>query len=626
MDKQVNKHKKRDENNLLKLTEAYNLKKNILDDIKTDDERKKEKDKEKGRKYIKEKLYKNSNILSDSEATRGDTLTDYAKKKYVYRKVKQGIKLCFAINKNSSNNTNTNNNQTNDKKNKLNSSISLNKYNESNNGETAKFTNNDFYRRQNSFLDNYNSNFTNFNIKSFHFPNVSTNYLNYSNIIKEDSYSYNENIINIEDLLIIEEKFSELIRIFKLKDDNIANVCFELLNSYEQSSIYNNISNYFKNLSAKITICTSILYFIYNVIICYHFSFDFSFFNTCYQYLGNILEISHKSFLLLCELILLKISSNAKNNIWVLKLKNMLKFSLKHIELNNEEYTKFLMGQESFNYKNTNIYEIKFYSNKINRYLQLFLNSITIDNNLKNDFCFLFDNINTHNLSEDKLLYFFKSKIIRIINENASVAGIEASSPNILSCEDDVEVPYLKFPLKKKFSLVLDLDETLISFKLDPNDDNKGTIKFRPYIDTFLQKVQEKYEIIVFTSGTQDYADPLEDAIEQERKYFDARLYRQHTITCGKDIVKDISRIGRPLDKIIIVENIPQNYRLQKENGILIKSFYGEDIYDNALLSLSEILIKIHNEFNDVRKGIQKYKDEILDKVSTNLSKNNNKW
>ena len=304
----------------------------------------------------------------------------------------------------------------------------------------------------------------------------------------------------------------------------------------------------------------------------------------------------------------------------------MLNSKIKHIELNNKEYIDFLMSQEKINYKSSAsniLLEIKYYSNIINKYLQLFLNSINNDNVFKNEFCFLFDLINKNNLSEDKLLYFFKSKIIRIINQNASVAGIEESSYKILLDENCIEVPYLKFPCTKKFSLVLDLDETLISFRLNENEENKGTIRFRPYLDSFLKKVKEKYELIVFTSGTKDYADPLEDAIEQEEKYFDARLYRQHTIAYGKDIVKDISRIGRDLDKIIIVENIPQNYRLQKENGILIKSFYGEDIYDNALASLGEILIKIAIECNDVRIGIAKYKNEILDKVSTNLSK---KW
>ena len=69
------------------------------------------------------------------------------------------------------------------------------------------------------------------------------------------------------------------------------------------------------------------------------------------------------------------------------------------------------------------------------------------------------------------------------------------------------------------------------------------------------------------------------------------------------------------------MENMQQNYRLQKENGILIKSFYGEDKYDTALASLGDILIKIAEEFTDVRKGILKYKNEILNKVSSNLSK-----
>ena len=297
----------------------------------------------------------------------------------------------------------------------------------------------------------------------------------------------------------------------------------------------------------------------------------------------------------------------------------MLKDNLIHIELNNKEYISFLMEHKNINFKNptsSNLLEIKFYTMKIEKYLQLFLNTISNTNPLKVEFYSLFENL--FSISADKLLHFFKSKIIRVINQNASVAGIESISD---IDNNKVEVPYLKNKCPKKFSLVLDLDETLISFKLEPGDENKGTIRFRPYLDSFLQKVREKYEIIVFTSGTKDYADPLEDAIEQEENYFDARLYRQHTVAYGKDIVKDISRIGRPLDKICIVENMPQNYRLQKENGILIKSFYGDDIYDTALVSLGDILIKISKEFDDVRKGIAHYKNEILNNVTSNLSK-----
>ena len=67
--------------------------------------------------------------------------------------------------------------------------------------------------------------------------------------------------------------------------------------------------------------------------------------------------------------------------------------------------------------------------------------------------------------------------------------------------------------------------------------------------------------------------------------------------------------MGRPLDKTIIVDNMIQNFRFQKENGILIKSFNGEDIYDSALADLGNILVKIAEEGEDVRISLKKYGD-----------------
>ena len=577
-------------------------------------------------------------ILSDSETiktetTRGDTLIDNNKYKYVYKKNINKKNYSFAIKNYMTNKINKNvpmSPNTNEKKiNKLNFSTSLNKFlKENKSNENILNTNQYFYRRKPNLLENYHTanlvryyeNFNTYNEKN---QKSYENELNVNNTNKSFYFDLRESkrreeFINIEDLLILEEKFSDVLISVKSKN-NTPNECFELLNSYQQSSVYNNFENYFNSIESKNIVHSSIMYLIYDIIICYHFSFDIPFFDTCYKYLENILEINHKTFLLLCNIISNKISSSSTDNIWVDKLRQMLKDNLIHIELNNKEYISFLMEHKNINFKNptsSNLLEIKFYSMKIEKYLQLFLNTISNTNPLKVEFYSLFENL--FSISADKLLHFFKSKIIRVINQNASVAGIESISD---IDNNKVEVPYLKNKCPKKFSLVLDLDETLISFKLEPGDENKGTIRFRPYLDSFLQKVREKYEIIVFTSGTKDYADPLEDAIEQEENYFDARLYRQHTVVYGKDIVKDISRIGRPLDKICIVENMPQNYRLQKENGILIKSFYGDDIYDTALVSLGDILIKISKEFDDVRKGIAHYKNEILNNVTSNLSK-----
>ena len=461
-------------------------------------------------------------------------------------------------------------------------------------------------------------------------------FYNDNNLEKKTNY-----FINIEDLLFIEEKFNDVKESINSKQ-NTANECFELLNSYSQCSLYNNLENYFRDINSKLIIHSSILLCLYNLIIIYNTSFDEKFFNSCYEYLSSMVDMNHKSFLLICEIISKKISHTVKNNMWVDKLKILLRENITHIELNNKEYVEFLMNN-SINYLatnssniNTSYLEIKFYNYKIKRYIKIFLNSmnnnINTENennpNIKKELTLLFDNLPI--ASSERLISFFKSNILRVINKNASVTSKEATSYinsqyNLMFNFAKAQVPYLTNKTEKKFTCVLDLDETLISFKLDLGEIKKGTIKFRPGLDEFLQKIKEKYEIIVFTSATREYADPLEDAIEQNNKYFDARLYREHTIIYENEVVKDISRIGRPLDKILIVENMQQNYRLQKENGILIKSFYGEDMKDNCLIALGDILIKIVNEFDDVRKGIAFYKNEIFNKVSSNLSKKKKK-
>ena len=64
---------------------------------------------------------------------------------------------------------------------------------------------------------------------------------------------------------------------------------------------------------------------------------------------------------------------------------------------------------------------------------------------------------------------------------------------------------------------------------------------------------------------------------------------------------------------------MPQNFLLQKENGILIKNFFGQDYDDRALIDLSSILLNIASKpYNDVRKELKKYREEIFTKITTN--------
>ena len=181
-----------------------------------------------------------------------------------------------------------------------------------------------------------------------------------------------------------------------------------------------------------------------------------------------------------------------------------------------------------------------------------------------------------------------------------------------------VHIPYLKFPPIKEYTLVLDLDETLISFKFTEFNQGLGKLHLRPGLEEFLEEIKKYFEIIVFTSGTKDYAEAILNIIEQKNnsKYFDGLLFREHTTLIGKKYIKDLSKLGRDLSKTIIVDNLPQSFKFQRENGILINSFYGYNMNDRALFELKRILINIYKEKKDVRSSINKYKEDIMRNVT----------
>ena len=170
-----------------------------------------------------------------------------------------------------------------------------------------------------------------------------------------------------------------------------------------------------------------------------------------------------------------------------------------------------------------------------------------------------------------------------------------------------------------EYTLILDLDETLVHVIIDnkPNS-NKAKVIYRPYLFEFLARMKHIYEIVIFTVSTEDYADKVCDCIEKKEKYFDYKLYRQHVTYIGREYYKDLSKLGRDLKKVVIVDNMPQNFALQKENGIAIKAFYGDCSTDkNLLYELGSVLEKIRfDTYEDVRKSILKYKDIIKNKIS----------
>ncbi|CDW79519.1 nli interacting factor-like phosphatase family protein [Stylonychia lemnae] len=138
----------------------------------------------------------------------------------------------------------------------------------------------------------------------------------------------------------------------------------------------------------------------------------------------------------------------------------------------------------------------------------------------------------------------------------------------------------------KIYTLVLDLDETLIHFEdtLDNDEGDKEVFYMvRPGVNKFLTELSQYYEIVIFTAALQDYADWILNSIDR-----------------------------RDLSKTIIIDNIAENFEYTNEdNGLEIISWY-DDLDDQELDKYIPFLIEMAiRQEPDVREIIKRYRDDF---------------
>jgi len=170
-------------------------------------------------------------------------------------------------------------------------------------------------------------------------------------------------------------------------------------------------------------------------------------------------------------------------------------------------------------------------------------------------------------------------------------------------------LPHLQAEQKSKgYTLVLDLDETLVHATGEADPAGECVVNVRPGAIEFVEEMSKYYEVVIFTAGTKDYADYALNFVDP-RKRISHRLYREHAVSKGNVFVKDISRLGRDLKRVIIIDNIAENFQLQSENGIFINSWEG-DANDTILAQLMPILKQIVElKVPDVRIALRHYRD-----------------
>ncbi|KAK5660068.1 hypothetical protein OQA88_13537 [Cercophora sp. LCS_1] len=171
--------------------------------------------------------------------------------------------------------------------------------------------------------------------------------------------------------------------------------------------------------------------------------------------------------------------------------------------------------------------------------------------------------------------------------------------------------------LKHQKTLILDLDETLIhsmskggrmssghmvevrlnttyvgvggQASIGPQHPILYYVHKRPHCDEFLRRISKWYNLVVFTASVQEYADPVIDWLEADRKFFSARYYRQHCTFRHGAFIKDLSSVEPDLSKVMILDNSPLSYMFHQDNAIPIQGWIS-DPTDNDLMYLIPLL------------------------------------
>jgi len=178
-----------------------------------------------------------------------------------------------------------------------------------------------------------------------------------------------------------------------------------------------------------------------------------------------------------------------------------------------------------------------------------------------------------------------------------------------------------------KVTVVLDMDETMLhsqfetknTYRQDEDRQNTSrdadfkfqlrldahsppeTVKVfkRPGLDKFLRDLAKDFEVVVFTAAVPLYAKPVLDLTDKQG-LITHRLYRSSTVTFkGQPYVKDISKLGRDMSRIVLIDNNPCAMLASPDNVIPIMSFYDSKT-DNELPKVLALLRKL-KDMEDIR-------------------------
>ena len=472
--------------------------------------------------------------------------------------------------------------------------------------------------------------------------NINKKIYNAVNDSNNNNYYLPFNLNDINDIL--DKIHSIIILLSKNQEKYIYINCHEFFNFYNKCPLKKLFPSFFKN-NHKLILDSAINLCLFSLITIYHLSSENLMTNNIVNIVERILLFCKINFALFIKQIEIKYSINNLENIFKKYLisKNIDIITkeedlINTIYQNSKSMTNDIKLILNF-YKSINI---QFYNKLINKFnnisiqsesdfISFYFNDIYKNNKNNINNIFHISKINAISRSRNTSLNLNNSHINCFSPKKRNVFGDlsikknnnENNETKIINNklikkkfvkrkkETKIENPFIKSPLMKKYSLILSLDKTL-SYK----NNKTNAIILRNGLFSFLSTIKPFFELILFSIDSQDVSYPIINMIENDKKYFDYKFYKDHCVLYKNNLIKDLTLIGRDLSKIIIVDNNETCFELNKENGIKISSFYGDN-NDNKLFELKNILKEIYfKNYNDVRLALKEFHNDIINKVS----------
>ena len=406
------------------------------------------------------------------------------------------------------------------------------------------------------------------------------------------------NEIKFEEFVILEGKLKNIIDGIDKNSRIINKLCFDFLNNFNESSFLSIVEKLFENKNLKI-IKIYLKYLLFSIELLYNYTLNSPIEENDKFLIQEMFSLNLQNILHLYEYIISKVKSK---NPWADKVKTII-HNYKRFKKNIYSSSTNINYHSIFDKIKNNT---KYIRQIINR---IFSNNKRIDTQLMSFFKEL------ENKSFNEIKNFFNE----IIFKPNKIYGY--IYPFNLFGEANKEfnqnkTNFQKKEISKKKTLFLGLEEILLNLELKGDSKSKGNLQLRPGLNSFLKEISNYYEIIIFSLSEKAISDYLMNSIEKRNKFIDLRLYRENLKIDNNEFVIDLNEFCRPIDKVIIVSNIPQIGHLHKKNFINIKSYWEEDLKDNILNYLMNILKNIAQEEGDVVDLLLKYRNDIIKNIT----------